>query len=235
MSGYIPGQGAPSALALARSELCEACRLLYRRGYVASNDGNLSLRLGDGRFLITPSGVSKGRITPEMLVVCDGEGRVLEGDRHPSSEAPMHWAVYAARPDVGAVVHAHPACATAFAACRRPLEVPYLTEVVSGLGPIPVAPYALPSTSEVPQSILPFVADHNGVLLANHGALTWGSGLWSAFDRMEQLEHTAKIYLNIARLGGGVPLTEQQVEAIRGLEGRYRTLASPLKKEESHG
>ena len=235
MSGYIPGQGAPSALALAKSELCEACHLLYQRGYVASNDGNLSLRLDDGRFLITPSGVSKGRITPEMLVVCDGEGRVLEGVRHPSSESPMHWAVYAARPDVGAVVHAHPAAATAFAACRRPLDVPYLTEVVSGLGPIPVAPYALPSTPEVPESILPFVADHNGVLLANHGALTWGTDLWSAFDRMEQLEHTAKIYLNIALLGDGVPLTQQQVEAIRGLSERYRTLAAPLKKEESHG
>ena len=224
MSGYIPGQGAPSALAFAKSQLCEACHLLYQRGYVASNDGNLSLRLEDGRFLITPSGVSKGRITPEMLVVCDGEGHVLEGNRHPSSEAPMHWAVYAARPDVGAVVHAHPAAATAFAACRRPLDVPYLTEVVSGLGPTP----------EVPESILPFVADHNGVLLANHGALTWGSDLWSAFDRMEQLEHTAKIYLNIALLGEGVPLTEQQVEAIRGLSEHYRTLAQPRTKEEPH-
>ena len=135
MSGYIPGQGAPSALAFAKSQLCEACHLLYQRGYVASNDGNLSMRLEDGRFLITPSGVSKGRITPEMLVVCDGEGHVLEGNRHPSSEAPMHWAVYAARPDVGAVVHAHPAADTAFAACRRPLDVPYLTEESAGWAP----------------------------------------------------------------------------------------------------
>ena len=106
--------------------------------------------------------------------------------------------------------------------------------MVSGLGPIPVAPYALPSTPEVPESILPFVHDHNGVLLANHGALTWGSDLWSAFDRMEQLEHTAKIYLNIALLGEGVPLTEQQVEAIRGLSEHYRTLAQPRTKEEPH-
>lgn len=146
----------------------------------------------------------------------------------------MHWAVYAARSDVRAVIHAHPATATAFAACRRPLEIPYLTEVVSGLGPIPVAPYALPSTPEVPESIRPFVHDHNGVLLANHGALTWGSDLWSAFDRMEQLEHTAKIYLNIALLGEGVPLTFRQVEAIRGLADRYCTLAQPFTKEEPH-
>ena len=218
-----------------RAELCQVCGLLYQRGYVASNDGNVSVRAGEGQILITPSGVSKGRLTPEMLVLCDLEGRVLAGSRHPSSEAAMHLLLYRERPDVGAVVHAHPAAATAFAACRRPLDVPYLTEVVSGLGPIPVAPYALPSTPEVPQSILPFLPDHNGVLLANHGALTWGSGLWAAFDRMEQLEHTANIYLNIALLGKGVPLTEQQVDAVRSLSEHYRTLAGPRNKEAPHG
>lgn len=216
-------------------DLCQVCTLLYQRGYVASNDGNVSVRAGEGQILVTPSGVSKGRLTPDMLVLCDLEGRVLEGNRHPSSETPMHLLLYRERPDVGAVVHAHPAAATAFAACRRPLDVPYLTEVVSGLGPIPVAPYALPSTPEVPESIRPFVRDHKGVLLANHGALTWGSDLWSAFDRMEQLEHTAKIYCNIALLGAGVPLTEGQVEALRGLDGHYRSLAGLRSKEEPHG
>ena len=218
-----------------REDLCRVCALLYQRGYVASNDGNVSVRAGEDRILITPSGVSKGRLTPEMLVLCDLEGRVLEGARHPSSETPMHLLCYRERHDVGAVVHAHPAAATAFAACRRPLDTPYLTEVVSGLGPIPVAPYALPSTPEVPESIRPFVRDHNGVLLSNHGALTWGGDLWSAFDRMEQLEHTAKIYCNIALLGAGVPLSEPQVEAIRGLEGHYRSLAGPRGEEEANG
>ena len=218
-----------------REDLCRVCTLLYQRGYVAGSDGNVSLRAGEGKILITPSGVSKGRLTPEMPVLCDLEGRVLAGDRHPSSEAAMHLLVYRQRPDAGAVVHAHPPAATAFAACRRPLDVPYLTEVVSGLGPIPVAPYALPSTPEVPESIRPFLRDHRGVLLANHGALTWGGGLWEAFDRMEQLEHTAKIYLNIALLGAGVPLTGEQVEALRGLDGRYRALAGPRGGEESHG
>lgn len=218
-----------------RADVCRVCKLLYDRGYVASNDGNVSVRAGEGQILITPSGVSKGRLSPDMLVLCDLEGRVLEGNRHPSSEGAMHLLLYRERPDVGGVVHAHPAAATAFAACRRPLDTPYLTEVVSGLGPIPLAPYALPSTPEVPESIRPFIQSHNGVLLANHGALTWGSGLWAAFDRMEQLEHTAKIYCNIALLGAGVPLTGAQVETLRGLDGYYRTLAGPRNGEESHG
>jgi len=206
-------------------ELCRVCRLLYDRGYVAGHDGNVSLRLPDGNLLLTPSGVSKGRLEPEMLVVCDLEGNVLEGDRYPSSETPMHLEVYRQRPDVGAVVHAHPVMATAFSVCRKGLEEPFLIETISGLGAVPVAPYALPSTHEVPESIRPFVKDHNAVLLANHGALTWGRDLWEAFGRMEVLEHTAKIYAQVHLLGGGVPLTGKQVEDLLALSGRYEALA----------
>lgn len=208
-----------------REELCRVCWLLYDRGYVAGHDGNLSLRLPDGNLLVTPSGVSKGRIEPEMLVVCNLEGKVLEGDRHPSSETPMHLEVYRQRPDVRAVVHAHPVMSTAFAIRRKGLEEPFLIETISGLGVVPVAPYALPSTEEVPASIRPFVADHNAVLLANHGALTWGKDIWAAFDRMETLEHTAKIYAQVHLMGDGVPLSEEQVAALRGLSGRYEALA----------
>lgn len=208
-----------------REELCRVCRLLYDRGYVAGHDGNLSCRQEDGSLLVTPSGVSKGRLEPEMLVVCDLEGNVLEGDRHPSSETPMHLEVYRQRPDVGAVVHAHPVMATAFAVCGKGLEEPFLIETISGLGVVPVAPYALPSTREVPESIRPFVKDHSAVLLANHGALTWGKDLWSAFDRMETLEHTAKIYAQVRQLGGGVKLSPEQVEALLALSGRYEALA----------
>lgn len=224
-----------SAPESARELLCRVCSLLYQRGYVASNDGNVSLRLENGQILITPSGVSKGRLTPEMLVLCNLEGKVLSGNRHPSSETSMHLLLYRERPDVGGVVHAHPAVATAFAACHLPLDTPYLTESVSGLGPIPVAPYALPSTPEVPESIRPFLQTHNGVLLANHGALTWGSDLWTAFDRMEQLEHTARIYRNIALLGDGVPLTPQQIMSLQGLSAHYRSLAGASNKEAPHG
>ena len=199
-----------AAEAAAREELCQVCRLLYQRGYTVGHDGNVSLRLGEDQILVTPSGVGKGRLRPGMLVRCALSGEVLEGERHPSSEIPMHLLVYRERPDVRAVVHAHPPMATAFAVCRRPLRERYLTETISGLGEVPVAPFALPSTQEVPDSVRPFVRDHSAVLLANHGALTWGPDLWSAFDRMETVEQTARIYANVQLLGGGVELTEAQ-------------------------
>ena len=208
-----------------RVELCRVCRLLYDRNYVVGHDGNVSLRLEGDRVLITPSGVSKGRMEPDMLVVCDLDGRVLEGDRYPSSEMAMHLLVYRERPDVGAVVHAHPPVSTAFAICRRPLSQKYLTETISGLGEVPVAPFALPSTHEVPDSILPYVDGHNAVLLANHGALTWGKDLWTAFDRMETVEQTARIYAQVSQLGGGVELSPGQVEQLLALSGHYEALA----------
>lgn len=213
-----------------RAAVCEVGRLLYDRGYVASNDGNISVLAGPNRLLITPSGVSKGRMTPDMLLVTDLEGHVLEGDRHPSSEGKMHLAVYRARPDVGAVVHAHPQAATAFAICRRPLKTPYLAELVLGLGEVPVTPeFAMLSTDEVPRSIEPFLPDHNALLLANHGALAWGADLWQAFDRMETVEHTARTLLNVQALGGGVPLTEAQVNTLIGMRDMYKGLCGKTK------
>lgn len=218
-----------------RETLCQVCLLLYQRGYVVSNDGNVSVRIGEDQVLITPSGVSKGRLTPDMLVVCDLEGRVLAGRLHPSSESAMHLLVYRERPDVGAVVHAHPPAATAFSICRRPLAQHYLTETISGLGEVPVAPFALPSTSQVPDSLRPYVAGCNGTLLANHGAIAWGRDLWNAFDRMEQVEQTAKIFALVHQLGGGVELSPEQVGAIRGLEGHYRTLSGSRTPHEEQG
>lgn len=215
-----------------RQQLVEICHLLYHRGYVAGHDGNVSCLLEGSRVLVTPSGVCKGRITAEQLVICDLEGKALSGWGHPSSETAMHLAVYRTCPTARGVVHAHPPAATAFAVCRRGLEIPYLTETVSGLGPVPVAPYALPSTEEVPRSVEPFLPRHTAILLANHGALTWGEDLWQAFDRMETVEHTAKIYAQVQALGGGVPLTEEQVSALRALEGRYRVLAGPREEHQ---
>ncbi len=172
-----------------RETLCQVCLLLYQRGYVVSNDGNVSVRIGEDQVLITPSGVSKGRLTPDMLVVCDLEGRVLAGHLHPSSESAMHLLVYRERPDVGAVVHAHPPAATAFSICRRPLAQHYLTETISGLGEVPVAPFALPSTSQVPDSLRPYVAGCNGAcwptMGPSPGAETSGMPLtgWSRWSR----------------------------------------------------
>ena len=208
-----------------RELLCRVGKLLYDRGYAAANDGNLSLRVAADRLLLTPSGVSKGRMTPDMLLLTDLEGQVIEGDRHPSSETKMHLAVYRCRPDAAAVVHAHPPVSTAFAVCRRGLEEPCLAELVTGLGAVPCTPsFAMPSTDEVPESVVPYLRDHQALLLANHGVLTWGGDLWEAFDRLETVEHTAKILLNAQLLGGAVPLTAEETSRLRELRGMYRTL-----------
>lgn len=208
-----------------RALMCAVGKLLYDRGYAAANDGNLSILVEPGRLLVTPSGISKGRMTPDMLLVTDLEGTVLEGDRHPSSEMKMHLAVYRGRADVRAVVHAHPPVSTAFAVCRRGLETPYLAELVVGLGAVPCTPeFAMLSTDAVPRSVEPYLADHNGVLLANHGVLTWGGDLWEAFDRLETVEHTAKIVLNARLLGDPVALTAAETAELRSLRGMYKAL-----------
>ena len=214
-----------------REAVCRVGKLLYDRGYVAANDGNISVRVGEGRLLITPSGVSKGRMTPDMLLVTDLDGTVIEGNRHPSSAGQLHLEGCRGRPDVNAGGHAHPPVSTAFAVCRRGLETPYLSELVAGLGQVPCTPsFAMLSTEEVPQSVRPYLADHNALLLANHGALAWGGDLWEAFDRLETVEHTAKIVLNAQLLGGGIPLTEEEVVRLQGLRGMYQTL-----REVRHG
>ena len=213
-----------------RELICRVGGLLYDRGYAAANDGNLSVRVGEDRLLITPSGVGKGRMTPDMLLVTDLDGQVVEGDRHPSSETKMHLMVYRRRPDAGAVVHAHPPVSTAFAVCRRGLETPYLAELAAGLGTVPCTPsFAMLSTDEVPESVEPYLPDHNAVLLANHGALAWGADLWGAFDRLETVEHTAKIVLNAEALGGGVPLTAEEVARLQSLRGMYRQLREKIR------
>lgn len=208
-----------------KEQICEVCHLLYDRGYVVSNDGNVSVRVAPNRVLITPSNVGKGRMEPDMLVLCDLEGNPLEGDRYPSSESKMHLMVYRERADVDAVVHAHPPVSTAFAITHKPLKERYLMEMVLGLGSVPVAEFAMPSTDEVPKSVRPYVHDHNAVLLANHGALAWGSNLLQAFDRIEVVEQTARIYLYVNLLGGGVEITEAQAENLRSKLDMYAHLA----------
>lgn len=212
-----------------REEICAVGRLLYDRGYVVSNDGNISVRVEENTVLITPSGVGKGRMTPDMLVLCDLNGNILEGDRYPSSESKMHRMVYRERPDVRAVVHAHPPWSTACAICRRPLKERYLAEMVVGLGEIPVTEFAMLSTDEVPDSVRPFVRTHSAVLLANHGSLAWGPTLLSAFDRLEVVEQTAKIYYYADRMGGAVEITPEQAETLRSMTGFYQKLAEKRK------
>jgi L-fuculose-phosphate aldolase len=179
----------------AKEMICEIGRRVYNRNYVAANDGNISVKVGTNEIWTTPTGVSKGYMTPDMMVKMDLSGKVLSGSLKPSSEVKMHLRVYYENPEVNAVVHAHPPVATSFAIAGIPLDKPVLPEAIVLLGIVPVAPYALPGTQEVPDSIAPYCKTNNAVLLANHGALTWGRDLMEAYFRMESLEHYATILM----------------------------------------
>jgi len=198
----------------ARRRIVEIGRRLWTRGYVASNDGNISARIDRGRYLITPTGRSKGFLAPDDLVVVDGRGRKLAGALEPTSELPMHLFVYEARPDVHAVVHAHPPKATGFACAGIPLAQCVLPEVILSLGQIPLTTYATPSTQEVPESIRRFIGSYNAMLLRNHGALTLGADVFEAYYRMETVEHFAEIALVARTLGGPSALQGEDVRKL---------------------
>lgn len=204
-----------------RADLVEVGRRLWVRGYVASNDGNLSVRLDAERVLATPRSVSKGFMTPDMMVTTDMSGRKIAGDRDASSELKMHLAVYEARPDVHAVVHAHPPLATGFAVAGIPLDRAVLAEVITTLGSIPIADYGTPSTEELPQAVRKYVKAHDGLLLANHGALTIAGDLLAAYYKMETVEHFAHISLAARLLGGERLLSREEVVRLQGLRGSY--------------
>ena len=176
----------------ARADIVEVGRRLWERGFVASNDGNISVRLDDSRLITTPKSVSKGFMTPDMMVVTDLDGKRLSGEREPSSELKMHLEVYRNRPDARAVVHAHPPTATGFAVAGIALDRAVLAEVITTLGSIPIAQYATPSTEELPAAVRKYVKAHDGLLLANHGALALAGDVMSAYYRMETIEHFAK-------------------------------------------
>ena len=209
-----------------RTAIVEVGRRLYARGYTASNDGNISARLDGGRLLMTPKSVCKGFMTADMMVVTDLDGKKLAGDRDPSSEMQMHLEVYRQRPDAQAVVHAHPPIATGFAVAGIPLDRAVLAEVITTLGSVPIAEYATPSTRELPDAVRKYVKAHDGMLLANHGALTLGADLFAAYYKMETIEHFAKISLVARLLGGERLLSRQEVDRLQGLRGKYG-IASP--------
>lgn len=179
----------------AKKAILDIGKRMYDKGFVAANDGNISCKVGPNAIWATPTGVSKGFMTQDMLVKLDLDGKILMGKAKPSSELKMHLRVYKENPDVQAVTHAHPPVATSFAIAGISLDSPVLTEAVMGLGSIPIAKYATPGTQEVPDSIAPFVNTHNGVLLANHGALTWGNDIYQAFYRLESVEYYATILM----------------------------------------
>jgi len=189
----------------ARRDLISICHLLYERSYVVSSDGNVSVRLDDGRILATPTMTCKGRMTDDLIAV---------NDRRASSELLMHLLIYQERPDVKAVCHAHPPHGTAFAVAGLPIDQPILSEVILTLGCVPLAEYGTPSTAELTDAMRPLVKHHNALLMANHGAVAYGADLWQAFDRLETLEHTAKIAILSRVLGGSRNLSADAVEKL---------------------
>lgn len=197
----------------AKELIVEVGRLMYDRGYVVASDGNVSIRLDDDRVLATPTMTSKGRMTAEGLALTDMEGTALNSNRA-SSELAMHLLVYRMRPDVKAVCHAHPPHGTAFSVAGLAIEQPILSEVVLTLGCVPLTDYGTPSTDELTENMKPFVKHHNALLMANHGAVAYGKDLWEAFDRMETLEHTAKIAILARALGNTNDLPPEAIEKL---------------------
>ena len=210
-----------------RQQICEIGRRLYEKNFVAANDGNISVRLDAGRVLTTPTGVSKGFMTPESMVIVDLEGRPLSAGTRgaasakPSSEILLHLFAYRERPDVQAVVHAHPLHATGFAAAGLSLEGCVTAEIIVTLGSIPLAPYGTPSTPKLPDTLRPYIHHHDAFLLANHGAVTAGKDLWEAYYKMERLEHYAHIILISRQLGGEKILPKDDVQELLNLRAKY--------------
>src|SRR3954466_3570107 len=197
----------------ARRDLLRICHLMYERGFVVASDGNVSARLDDGRLLATPTMTCKGRMTQGLLAITDLDGRALN-DRRASSELEMHLLIYRERPDVRAVCHAHPPHGTAFAVAGLPIDQPILSEVILTLGCVPLAEYGTPSTEELSDAMRPLVKHHNALLMANHGAVAYGSELWQAWDRLETLEHTARIAILSRALGGSRNLPADAIEKL---------------------
>lgn len=197
----------------ARREIVRVGRLIYERSYVVSSDGNLSVRLDDGRVVATPTMTCKGRMTEEMLAITDMEGRPLT-DKRASSELAMHLLIYRERTDVKSVCHAHPPHGTAFAVAGLAIDQPILSEVILTLGCVPLAEYGTPSTEELTEAMRPLIRHHNALLMANHGAVAYGADIWQAFDRLETLEHTAKIAILSRILGGSRNLPPDAIEKL---------------------
>lgn len=206
-----------------RREICRIGRWMYSSGYIVASEGNLSVRLDEGRILVTPSGTCKGLLAMEDLLVTDLSGAVICGAGRPSSEMMMHLLFYRARPDVKAICHAHPATATGFASAGRALEEAVLPEVVAGLGKIPLAPYGTPGTWELCAGLEPLVRDYDAILLENHGVVTCGPDLGTAFQRMETVEQFARVMLTAELLGGPHLLQRADVQKLIAASPRQRT------------
>jgi L-fuculose-phosphate aldolase len=204
-----------------REDLVRVCHQVHEKGWVAMNDGNVSIRLDEEHILCTPTAVSKGMIHADDLIVCDMSGKKLTGTKESTSEIAMHATIYSLRPDVRSVVHAHPPVATGFATAGRALDKALLPEVIIQLGAVPLAAYGLPGTPALSEGMLPFIPHYDALLLENHGCTTYGSDVWQAFFRMEMVEHFARITFVAEMLGGARPLPREEVEKLFAARARY--------------
>ena len=200
-----------------KSTLVDICHRLYARGFVTATDGNVSVRLENGNFLTTRTSINKGMVAAEDLVEVDRGGNPLTPNLKPSTELGMHLYIYSQRPDVNAVVHAHPTYATGFATARQPLSDCLFPEVIVGLGAVPLAEYATPSTEEIAQSLAPYVKNADAILLANHGVVTYGKDLYDAYFKMEKVEHAAHITFVARMLGGEKALSTDDIAKLRAI------------------
>ncbi len=206
-----------------KKQICEIGRRIYNKGMVAANDGNISVKLNDNEFLCTPTGVSKGFMTPDFICKVDANGKVLQanGNYKPSSEIKMHMRVYRERPDVNAVVHAHPLYATTFAIVGIPLTEPIMPEAVITLGCVPIAEYGTPTTEEIPDAVSKYLQYYDALLLANHGALSFSDSLINAYYKMESLEFYAQLLYQSKMLGGPKQLSEEQVQRLYEIRRQF--------------
>lgn len=206
----------------AKKAIIDIGQRMYVRNFVAANDGNISVKTGENEVWATPTGVSKGFMKKKMLVKVDLDGNILEGSHKPSSELKMHLRAYKENPEIRSVCHAHPPICTCFAIAGIPLDTPVLAEAVITLGDVPIAPYAELGSKEVPEVIAPYCHTHNGVLLANHGAVTWGEEPYAAYYRLESMEYYANILMITEKiLEKQNLLSNKQIDALLAMRGKF--------------
>jgi len=209
-----------------RRDLVEVCRRMYQKGFVASNDGNVSIRISENEILSTPTGMSKGDISTDQLIKVNMKGELISGNLKPSSEIKLHIRAYEARPDVKSVVHAHPPISTGFAVAGIALDQMAIPEVIATLGTVPLASYATPSTDQLAHSIDEFIDNCNAVLLSNHGVVTVGPDVYSTYYTMERVEHSAYIIWVAKSLGGERRLSEENIDKLVSIRNKVEVSSS---------
>jgi L-fuculose-phosphate aldolase len=204
-----------------REDIVQIGKLVFQKGWVAANDGNISLRMDAERILATPTGVCKGMLSVDDLIIVDNQGNKISGRQERTSEIAMHLKIYEMRPDIRGVLHAHPPVATGFATAGRPLNLGLLPEVVISLGCVPIADYGLPGTPALTEPMLPLIPKYDAILMANHGAVCYGEDVFKAYFRMETMEHFARIQLVAELLGGPKVLPREEVDKLLDSRTRY--------------